>query len=150
MIKGCCLLVITALILTGDIKMKELIGKVVFVELFGEGYYSGSCCSQSGFFTKEFFEENEDLIRGYTPYFHYLDGKHSEVDGDVKINMCETVEDLISAFKTYTEMDDDYMIWESMLDGVSDVQEQNEFSNSITSKIKTNTVVTITYDGQEI
>ena len=36
--------------------MKDLIGKVVFIEFYGEGYYSGASESQSAFVTKEFFE----------------------------------------------------------------------------------------------
>jgi hypothetical protein len=115
--------------------MKDLIGKVVFIEFYGEGYYSGASESQSAFVTKEFFEEHKDEIEGYTPYFSELDGKHSGIEGDVKITFCETEENLKHALKTMTEQDGDWMIWDSCLDGVDGVSKQIEFSDNIFNKI---------------
>ncbi len=130
--------------------MKDLIGNVVFVEFYGKGYYSGSSESHSAFVTKEFFEENKETFENYTPYFHELDGKHSEIEGDVNINLCNTEERLREAIKKVCEKDDDWMIWESCLDGVDGVEEQVEFSKNITSKITSKTVTTYMIDGVEV
>ncbi len=130
--------------------MKDLIGNVVFVEFYGEGWYSGASESQSAFVTKEFFEENKEIFEDYTPYFSELDGKHSEIEGDVKINLCETEEQLKEALKTSSEKDGNWMVWESCLDGVDGVEEQVEFSKNITSKITSKTVTTYMFDGVEV
>ena len=130
--------------------MKDLIGKVVFIEFFGEGYYSGASESQSAFVTKEFFEEYKDEFEGYTPYFSELDGKHSEIEGEVKINLCETEEDIKTALKTFTEQDGDWMVFESCLDGCEDIEEQWKFSKDIKKRVSSYTTTVYTFDGEEI
>ena len=130
--------------------MKDLIGKVVFIEFYGEGYYSGASESQSAFVTKEFFEEYKDEFEGYTPYFSELDGKHSEIEGDVKINLCNTEEDLKSALRTMVEQDGDWMVFESCLDGCEGVEEQWELSKCIKQRIASFTTTKYTFDNEEI
>lgn len=58
---------------------------IVLVTMFGEGYYSGNIVEYSAIIPLEMFEEFEDEITSYTPYFYELDGKHSEVQGQVFI-----------------------------------------------------------------
>ena len=130
--------------------MKDLIGKVVFVEFYGEGWYSGASDSQSAFVKKEFFEEYKDMFEGYTPYFSELDGKHSEIEGEVKINLCETEEDIKTALKTFTEQDGDWMVFESCLDGCEDIEEQWKFSKDIKKRVSSYTTTVYTFDGEEI
>lgn len=130
--------------------MKDLIGKVVFIEFYGEGYYSGASESQSAFVTKEFFEENKDTFENYTPYFYELDGKHSEIEGTVKINLLDTEESFKEAVKTNLERSDDYMIWDSCLDDVEGVSKQIEFSDNIVNKISSKTTTIYMFDNVEI
>ena len=130
--------------------MKDLIGKVVFVEFYGEGWYSGASESQSSFVTKEFFEEHKDEFEGYTPYFSELDGKHSEIEGEVKINLCETEDDVKVALKTFTEQDGDWMIFESCLDGCEGIEEQENLSKSIKQRVASYTTTEYTFDNEQI
>lgn len=130
--------------------MKDLIGKVVFVEFYGEGWYSGASESQSGFVTKEFFEQYKDELTSYTPYFSELDGKHSVIEGDVNITECNTEKDLKVALKSFTENDGDWMVFESCLDCCEGVEEQWELSKSIKKRIASHTTTVYTFDGEEI
>lgn len=58
---------------------------IILVTMFGEGYYSGNVAEYSAIIPLEMFEEFENEITSYTPYFYELDGKHSEVRGKVLI-----------------------------------------------------------------
>ena len=85
----------------------------VFVELFGEGYYSGQTERHCMFLSKDFYEEHKGTISEYTPYFSELDGKHSEVQGSVSV-FEEINEEFITSFAEWCEEPNTWMIDESM------------------------------------
>lgn len=73
---------------------------------YGEGYYSGASHQWSVAFDVNDYEMLKENVRefkdGYTPYFCELDGKHSEVEGDIEI-----LEDLDAIIEAYIESDED-------------------------------------------
>lgn len=83
--------------------------EVVAIELFGKGYRSGAVARHVSLVTKDFYEENIGLVEDYTPYFHKLDGKHSEVQGEVLVHY--EAQDIAEALAGAT---DNWMIWESL------------------------------------
>ncbi len=117
--------------------------EVVLVELFGKASYSGQSESHSAFMTKEMYEKYEDDINSYTPYFHELDGKHSEVIGEVIIH--EDGQDIAAAL---ARKDDDCMIYESLLYNIhsEDLSKVEELNESIQIGLRGETVVFINHD----
>lgn len=73
---------------------------------YGEGYYSGSSEQWSVAFDINDYEmlkeRVEEFEEGYTPYFSELDGKHSEVEGEMEIE-----DDLIRIVSEYEKSDHD-------------------------------------------
>lgn len=114
--------------------------EVVAIELFGEGYRSGAVARHVSLVTKDFYEENIDLVENYTPYFHELDGKHSEVQGEVIVH--HEAQDIAKALAGAT---DNWMIWESLFyDSVSasleEAQDESAALEAMCSVKKTTTV----------
>lgn len=124
--------------------------EVVAIELFGEGYRSGAVARHVSLVTKDFYEENIELVENYTPYFHELDGKHSEVQGNVYVY--DNARDIAEALAGAT---DNWMIWESLFadveEGYEEAQQESEALEELCSVKKTTTVtlgdVVITLEG---
>lgn len=124
--------------------LEQLFGNYVCIELYGEGYYSGQSETHVAFVTKSFYDEHEDLIVNYTPYFHELDGKHSEVEGETFVIEIVDYETACRALKHLATRDSDYQIWDGMFDSLDKdlVKEQIDLSDSIFKKLQVKTVIT--------
>ncbi len=95
--------------------MSSLLNNLVVVQFTGEGHYSGHTEVQTLFMSKESFNKHEDTFLEYTPIFRELDGKHSEVYGEVDCNLVEDVTDLCAAINTAHNNDDNWMMLEDCL-----------------------------------
>ena len=124
---------------------------VVLVTCYGEGHYSGNSETQGYWVTKDFYEEHKDTIDNFTPYFHELDGKHSEVEGKVIVYHGITLESLAE----FEDIGDGYMIYESMLYDILNDDEDLEcelelLNNTIIELFKVNRTVQYVFDGEVI
>lgn len=124
---------------------------VVLVTCYGEGHYSGNSETQGYWVTKDFYEEHKETIDNYTPYFHELDGKHSEVQGKVIVYNGITLESLAE----FEDIDDGYMVYESMLYDILNDDEDLEcelelLNNTIIELFKVNRTVEYVFDGEVI
>lgn len=131
--------------------IKDVVGNIVMVEFSGEGYWSSNSASQVAFFSKKDYEDYiSDLAESYTPYFHELDGKHSEVVGKCRIVYIDSVGDLKDAIKSYCDSDDNWMIWESMLDGFEsdeEIQRMIDHDLQLTKCMGQSVVTTYEFNG---
>lgn len=130
-----------------------LLGNLVMVEFFGEGYYSGNTESHVAFFESDDFEQIESVFEDYTPYFHELDGKHSEVQGVVNITKISTLEELKQCIGTYECSDDYYPIFDTCIDesefsDMSDMLHQTH--DDIVSKFEVKTTTEYFVQGTKI
>jgi hypothetical protein len=72
-------------------------GGYSYMEVFAEGHHSGSTGTEGMFIPTSFLEEFSEEIASHTFYFHELDGKHSETEGDVSFSDItpENVDDFV-------------------------------------------------------
>lgn len=123
---------------------------LVLVEVFAEGYYSGQTETVAVVMSKEFVEEHIDNFG--TVYFSELDGKHSEVEGDISTKQVneENIKLVISCLLTATG--DDYHIWEEMLGDISEseVEKQITINREFNARIKSKVLTTYYLDGVEL
>lgn len=119
---------------------------IVLVTMFGEGYHSGNVAEYSAILPLQLFEEFEEEIVSYTPYFYELDGKHSEVQGQVFVKdlpMQRLISEMI-------ETDYDYVL-ERLFDhlGISseDIYNMNE---DFIKNCEVKTETRYYYKGEEV
>lgn len=60
---------------------------LVNINVYGEGYYSGSSYEESIFLLEEDYKELGKDLNGMEVYLGELDGKHSEVYGQVEVEI---------------------------------------------------------------
>lgn len=85
--------------------------EVVLVELRGEGWYSGKVESHSAFFPVDLFDKYFDQFEGYIPYFYELDGKNSEVEGELIVH-----ENEVDIAKAFIRKIEPYLIYDVLAD----------------------------------
>lgn len=124
---------------------------VVLVTCYGEGYYSGNSETQGYWVTKDFYEEHKETIDNYTPYFHELDGKHSEVQGKVIVYHGITLESLTE----FEDINEGWKIYESMLYDILEADEGLKLELKLLNKtiielFKVNRTVQYVFDGEVI
>lgn len=122
----------------------------VFLQLRGEGSYSGSVASHCMFLSKSFYGEHKELIEEHTPYFGELDGKHSDVEGTVEV-FEEADEQLARAYDEWEG--DTWMIVESLFDFLQEESEEDylhmiQFHEEISHSVKVVTERTFIYGNQ--
>ncbi|APC44363.1 hypothetical protein [Pseudoalteromonas phage PH357] len=125
------------------------LNNIVLVTMFGEGYYSGNVEEYSAIIPLEMFEEFEDEIISYTPYFYELDGKHSEVRGKVFIKKGEDLsfQHLISEM---VDTDYDYVL-ERLFDELGVVSEDiYDMNKDFTENCEVKTETKYYYKGEEV
>lgn len=122
------------------------------IKLFGEGYHSGATETQMMFIRKKSLEEagiDRDDIEEYTPYFHELNGKHSEVEGDVifydDLSQVDTLKELLIESCEA----DDWMIYECMLDEF-DTDQIRKDHWSFMEAVRVQVVTNVTFNGEVI
>lgn len=124
---------------------------LVLIKVSAEGYYSGKVVTCAAIVEVSFYSHFKDDFNSV--YFDELDGKHSEVKGDVT---CEAVtkdnlKDVIEAL--HSSDGDDYVIWEQLLGGLSEefseiVDEQIELDREFFNRSKKETTVDYYFDGK--
>lgn len=115
--------------------------ELVNVNLYAEGYYSGSTYEDNIWIKKSSYEKLKDIFPTEIDCGE-LDGKHSEVIGDVEIySVCKTDEDYAEA--GIPECDGDnlelelkYLYEENGLDWVAEQKEIKEYFDSLYVKFK--------------
>jgi len=128
------------------------IGNLVMINFFGEGYYSGNSESQTMIIEKSFYEDFKEEIDKYVPYFHELDGKHSEVRGNLTVSNI-TKENLGRVVASVMEDDhwpvSENLIWE--LDAPQEMLEkQDKVHETFENLCRIETVTKIYFDGEEV
>lgn len=117
----------------------------VLIELYGEGYYSSSKESHIGFMLMNDYLKYKEKIEEYTTWFHGLDGKHSEVQGEVIVY--KTKQDI---GKAYAEHTDTWKFYEGLLEVIAedgDFERLVETSEAIDKKFTVSKVVAVDYEG---
>lgn len=105
------------------------IEELAVIKIEAEGYYSNSYIRCEAVVEKSFIEKYVEDFNSV--YFHELDGKHSEIEGDVTI-LNLNKENLADVIKSYLDAEgDEYKIWECL---VYDIDE-----DVITRQIEVNT-----------
>ena len=74
---------------------------LVFVGSEATGYYGGAYDCFGVFVTKEYFDKYEDELRQAFSYRSHgeLDGKHSDVEGELVIVECENTSDILNLMR---------------------------------------------------
>lgn len=124
--------------------------QLVLIKLSAEGYYSGKVVTCAVVVEGSFYNYFKDDFNSV--YFDELDGKHSEVKGEVT---CEAVtkdnlKDVIETLHSYDE--NDYVIWEKLLGGVSEeyLDGQVEVDREFFNRSKKETTAKYYFDGKEL
>jgi len=127
------------------------IENLVMINFFGAGYYSGSTESQTMIVDKNFYEQYQDEINNYQPSFYELDGKHSEVYGDLSVDYI-TKDNLGQVICTVMEDDPDpvFEVLMGLCDDEKHVEEQNKIHETFESLCEVKVVKKITFDGEEV
>ena len=113
------------------------IENLVMINFFGEGYYSGNTESHSMIVDKAFYEQYQNEINSYQPSSYELDGKHSDVSGDLSIEYI-TRDNLDHVVATVVE-DDHYPVYEVLCDLCDDekyVEDQYKIHETFESLCK--------------
>lgn len=125
------------------------LNSIVLVTMFGEGYYSGNVEECSAIIPLEMYEEFEDEITSYTPYFYELDGKHSEVAGQTFIKKGEdlSMQRLIAEM---VETDYDFVL-ESLFDNLAISSEDiYDMNKNFIDDCEVKTETKYYYKGEEV
>ena len=109
---------------------------VVNLCFYAEGYYSGQEYEENVTISEEMYEKIKEEIDNMRVYIPELDGKHSEVLGEIDIQPCE--ENEIADWYSETKNDGE-SFWERLqeicqskgLDIVKDVEEVENFIKSL-------------------
>lgn len=130
--------------------MKD-IKDLVLIHVHAEGYRSGAVKDCAVVVEKSFHEKWKDDYNSV--WFHELDGKHSEQEGEVvftEINE-ENLTKVLESF--YQAEDDDYYIWEQMMDDIweeADVECQIKVNQEFCKRTSKKTVTKYYLDGKEL
>ena len=62
---------------------------LVIIRLTADGYYSGSSVEECCILREDTFDKIKEKLFNKTFYFHELDGKHSETEGDLSIEIID-------------------------------------------------------------
>lgn len=109
---------------------------VVNLCFYAEGYYSGQEYEENVTISEEMYEEIKHEIANMQVYIPDLDGKHSEVLGEIDVQTCKESE--IEGWYSETENDGE-SFWKCLqeicqdkgLDIVKDVEEVEEYINAL-------------------
>lgn len=85
----------------------------VRVSVYAEGYYSGQTYEEAVYITKDFYDMAKDSIDGISIYVYELDGKHSEVEGEVEVEVFDSSRDL-ELERIEIKNDDGERLWYQM------------------------------------
>lgn len=122
------------------------------IKLFGEGYHSGATETHMMFIRKKSLEDagiDRDDIEEYTPYFVELNGKHSEVEGEVTFYEDLSQVDNLKELIVESCEADDWKIYDSMLhefDTDQICKDHVEFIEAVCIQVVTN----VTFNGELI
>ena len=106
---------------------------LIFVGAEAYGYYSEAYACEGVFLSKEMYEKHEELLKSTFSerYFHELDGKHSQVNGDLVVNKIN------SEFDVYALLTDDcvscnpYLLEEYIEDDVEGIEDLLAHVNNV-------------------
>lgn len=109
---------------------------VVNLCFYAEGYYSGQEYEENVTISEEMYEKIEHEIADMKVYVPELDGKYSEILGEIDVQFCEEskIADWCSCVKN-----DGELFWDKLkeicqykgLDIVNDIEEVDKFINSL-------------------
>jgi len=109
---------------------------VVNLCFYAEGYYSGQTYEENVLISEEFYEKIKDSISEMEVYIDELDGKHSEILGEIDIQPCDEKD--IPKWYTNTKSDGEkfrerlYYLCEDLgLDLNSDEEEVNKYIETL-------------------
>lgn len=122
--------------------------KVVCLEVSATGYRSGAFRSSIFFMSKEDYDKHEEKLGEYRFWFHELDGKHSQVEGDVAVYHID--EDIGQAYYQVTDGDDKWLDCIRDILPSEDVGALREFNDSIWCGLDETRVVKVQFMGQVI
>lgn len=118
----------------------------VLIELYGEGHYSSSKESHIGFMLMNDYLKYEEKIKQYTPWFRGLDGKHSDVEGEIIVS--KTKLGICNAYLGHTST---WKFYESFLESIAgddDLGRLVEVSKVIANRFTVSKVIAVDYDGE--
>lgn len=120
--------------------------KVVCLAVSAEGYRSGAFRSHIFFMPEDDFDKHEDVLLAYRFWFHELDGKHSEIEGEVTVHYKD--HDIGQAYHMSTDGD------EKWIDCINDVLPEDvvpalkAFNNAVWAGLVETKVIKVEFDGQ--
>lgn len=114
---------------------------LVNLNFYAEGYYSGQTYEENILITEDFYNKIKDKIEGMKVYVWGLDGKHSEILGDIDVQFCEEKDisdwyrDLENDGSIFLE-DLEYLCQDLELDLVENKKIATEYAKSFDYKIE--------------
>jgi hypothetical protein len=122
--------------------------KVVCLEVSATGHRSGAFRSHLFFMTEDDFNKHEDVLREYRFWFHDLDGKHSEIEGDVKVHYDDNA--IGQAYHLSTDGDEKWVDCVNDVLPKDDVPALREFNDTIWQGLVETKVVKVNFFDQVI
>lgn len=120
--------------------------KVVCLEVSATGHRSGKFRSHIFFMAEYDFNEHEDVLREYRFWFHELDGKHSEVQGEVAVHYDDSA--IGQAYHLVTDGDDKWIDCINDVLPEDDVPALKAFNNAIWAGLVETKIIKVEFDGQ--
>lgn len=121
----------------------------VAIEIRAEGYYSGAVESHVGFMTLRNYHKYEEQILSWTPCFYGLDGKHSEVDGEVVVHTTK-----LTIAKAFASKTGDWKFAESLMERIWESDEECQrlvnLHQDISKKFTVSTMIDVDFDGETL
>lgn len=120
--------------------------KVVCLEVSATGHRSGAFRSCIFFMSEEDYDKHAEKLGEYRFWFHELDGKHSEVEGEVMVRRED--QDIGQSYHLVTDGDDKW------LDCINDVLPEDfvpalkAFNNAVWAGMVETQIVKVEFDGQ--
>lgn len=119
--------------------------KVICLAWKAEAHYSGRVGMVLWFISEDMYEKYEDTISDFTIYFHDLDGKHSELVGEMEIHTDDT-----AIGKAYDSWAGDYDRIRDRIMELEDSVEMDQFNDDVLSALNFTKKTVVTFNGRVI
>ena len=130
--------------------MEKYEGNLVIISVFAEAYYSGNSVNESMVITEDTYNIIKDELNKKEVHFYELDGKHSDVEGTIEVDIINNDElDLKEWDEIHIGSNKLHNILEDLL-GSEELDKENEKVTEILSEIDYPVSLIITCKKSEV